>query len=664
MKFSFKKDGGDGEKKPKAKSKSRGSGDGLASAKTSLANHGEKILLAVIGLISIYIIYSGFNREGISSTPDDVESEVQSARARIESPTWLEVKATRFPDVDRFDEKANANTIDIKVEHFPLRAPLHPVLQEERQKRKDPVVVAPVDLEVRPGYGALMLADNGQGGGGLRTVLGNANEDTRPLPDKIRERMGGRSSSRGPTESRYFISVLGLVPAKVHQDAFREALVKAIEYSIERDTPRYLAVEIERREMDPAGNPGQWVALDSPQILATEPRSWASKEAERVQSEHVIPTLMMPLPPIVMRDVGEWAAHTKIPQEQLDERGSVIERSEFNERGNTSFDENGEFSLFGAEESFDERANPDEGENGDDYGSDELTEADLRGQLKVEFGMFRFFDFDVVPGKAYQYRARLLLEDPNNPNSHDRPSANACETQVVIRRQATPDKKFVETPWSNESASVIVSSGTQIFAGTVTAPVRRAVSSSGGRISLPLKSSDEPVANVMGVAWDSGQKLDVPAPLEVRRGSLVKKMNAELEVVDPSISRVRTVKDYNFNTDFLVVDIAGGERLDRRGDLRSPGMVLVMDRSGNLMFHSELGDRDSYDFYEIPPDEEEIRFQQQQFENGEAEDDERGRGRGRGRRDRNRGGEQDEANEFDAFRGENERGGRDFGRGR
>ena len=660
MKFSFKKGEDDGgEKKPKAKSKSRGGGDGLASVKKSLASHGEKILLAMIGLVSLYVIYSGFSQEGISSTPRDVETAVASARANMDLSTWSEVQGARFSDLDRFDVQASEDTIPIKVDQFTLHAPLHPVLQEERQKRKDPVVIAPVELEVRPGYGALLTADNGQGGGGLRTVLGTSNEDTRPLPDQVRERIGGRSSSSGPTESRYFNSVLGLVPAKAHQDAYREALSKAIEYSMERDTPRYLAVEIERREIASDGTPGQWAALDSPRILATEPSNWASKEEELISSDHVIPALVMPLPPIVMRDVGTWAAHSKIPQQQVDERGSVIEPSELNERGNTSVDGDGEFSLFGAEESFDERANPDEGQNGDDYGGDELTEADVRGQLQVEFGMFRFFDFDVAPGKAYQYRARLLLEDPNNPNSHERPSANACETDVVIRRQATPDKKFVETPWSTESASVIVPSGTQIFAGTVAAPARRAVSSSGGRISLPMRATDEPVANVMGVAWDSGQKLDVPAPLEVRRGSLVKKMKAELEVVDPSISRVRKVKDYNFNTDFLVVDIAGGERLDRRGDLRSPGMVLVMDRAGNLMFHSELADRDSYDFYAIPPDEEEMRSEQKQLENGEGEGDERGRGRGRGRRDRNRGGEQDEAaDDFGIFGVEDERGGR------
>ena len=130
MKFSFKKGGDDGgEKKPKAKSKSRGGGDGLASVKKSLASHGEKILLAMIGLVSLYVIYSGFSQEGISSTPRDVETAVASARANMDLSTWSEVQGARFSDLDRFDVQASEDTIPIKVDQFTLHAPLHPVLR-------------------------------------------------------------------------------------------------------------------------------------------------------------------------------------------------------------------------------------------------------------------------------------------------------------------------------------------------------------------------------------------------------------------------------------------------------------------------------------------------------------------------------------------------------
>ncbi len=651
MKFSFKKNDGD-EKKAKPKAKRKSKGDGVASLKTGAANHGEKLLLGLVVLVSVYVIYIGWNREGLDSSPAEVESAINNARSKMDSPTWAEVKQVRYPEPDKFDRLASDDTRPLKAEDFAMKMPMHPVLQEARQRRTDPELLAPLELEVRPGYGAIAMRGDGEGG---RSAIGNLigdSDDTRALPDAVRERFRGQSTSGTDTEARYFISITGLVPVKAQQELYRAAFGQAIEYRIERDMPQYIALDIERRELDANGKPGEWTSLDAPRVARLAPRKWESKSEELALQDHVISSLMMPLPPIIFRDISEWAVHSKIPQAKLDQSGFVREVGGADDLTDEEAEE--EFSLFDSEAA----SRRGEGEGQSEEIGEEFSEGagddSVANQLKVEMGMLRFFDFDVQPGKVYEYRARLLLEDANNPHSFEMPSVNACETAVIIRRQANPDDYLRESPWSELTTPVRVPSGRQVFAGKVVSPSTSPVSAASGLIALPKKSTDEPVARLMGVTWDPVKKYDVPNPLTVRRGSVVNQTAAEVEVIDPSISKVRKLRDYDFKTNVLVLDIAGGDTLKTKGsfsrsELRAPGMVLVMDENNNLSFRSEIADQGEFEFFEIPPDEELLREQKRRAEE-EEEGDRRGGRRGdRGGRNE-RGGRNDRG-------GRNERGG-------
>ena len=65
---------------------------------------------------------------------------------------------------------------------------------------------------------------------------------------------------------------------------------------------------------------------------------------------------------------------------------------------------------------------------------DDRFDADENPLRMPEHKLFRFFDLTVKPNRAYRYRVRLCLEDPNNPlNPLARPSPATLESNVIAR---------------------------------------------------------------------------------------------------------------------------------------------------------------------------------------------------------------------------------------
>ena len=650
MKFSFKKKdaGASGEAKSTKRKARSGGKSGMASMKSFFADHGEKLVFGIIVAVSAYIIYSGFSQDGLKSEPDDVRAAVTRAASVMDADTWAQVKAARHPEPDTFKQQATEDTIDISSDDFAMEMPWHPVLQAQRQRRQDPDLIAPLELEVRPGYGPLSVVERA-GGSDLSNLINRGTSvNTRPLPDKYREKS---SSSIGGQniESRFFVSVTGLVPVRQQQEMFKNALANAIEYEPERDTPKYLAIDVQRRETR-ANKQGDWVNLNSIRVMRLEPKKWDGRADERADSGHVISTLVMPLPPLTFRDISKWALHSKIPEAVEDD---------FTGRDGAADtpDEPEEVGLWDTDGAVDDR--PEDGV--DDRVVDDSRDSALPdNQLTVEYGLLRYFDFQVQSGRTYEYRVRFFLEDPNNPRNYQRPSDNACVDDVIVRRQGDPKKRHVESPWSDVSPQVRVPTGRSVYAGPVVAPSLMKVNS---RISLPRRATDEPEATVMAVTWDPKESMDVPSAVPVKRGSVVNQRMISVWAVDPAKRNIRRLDDYSFSTNALVVDIAGGEVLERRGreDIRAPGMVLLMDERGNLVFHNEVQDFEDFDYHSIPPDEEDdsVGFTDQPDDNDDSRED-RGRdGRPspnlRGGRDRQPPGEAGMTGEL---RGGRQRGGR------
>lgn len=662
MKFSLKKGGG-GDKaakpaKPAKRASRSGGREGTAAIKAFFVNHLEKLLLTAIALLAVMIIYSGFRKPGLNSDPGKLTAEINAARTNMNASTWTEVSKQRQPEPDTFDVQATADTVSIKDEDFQLPTPVHPILKERAKRRTDPQLLAPTELEVRAGYGPLAVRAAEAPGAATpaipRTERGSA--ETRPLPEKLRQRYrGGSPGGDSPTVSAFFVSLTGLVPIKQQAIAYREAFEGAAEFLAERDTPRYLALSVQRAEVGANGQPGEWTDLDALRVMRLEPARWESHLEETAEPDYVIAPLVMPLPPLRFRDVTQWSAHSKIPQQKLGP-GGVLREAERPTESDTAPAADQPVDLFGGMAAGTRGESREGPRTTAESTGDEKVPAEgalIENRIKIDNGLLRYFDFTVEPGKAYVYRVRLLLEDPNNPKEFTRPAASSCETSVVVRRQADPTKYYQESPWSEASSSVAVPTGQMVLAGSVVQPKMYPVSEENKRIRLPRRPDEESEATVMAVVWDRNKGMDVPAPIRVRRGAVIND-RLTTEAVDPAKSNIIKLEDYPLQTNTIVLDIAGGESLDPAAKLRAPGLLLLMDANGQLVSHHEVLDFDQFDSHVIPEDEDVIAQREREAQQGpEAVED-----RGRGPRGEARGGiEEAPAEGGDAVRPRRPRGG-------
>ncbi len=303
--------------------------------------------------------------------------------------------------------------------------------------------------------------------------------------------------------------------------------------------------------------------------MRLEPARWESRLEETAQSDYVIAPLVMPLPPLKFRDVTQWSVHSKIPRQKLGSDGVLREAERPPESGTTpAADE--PVDIFGGTASGTSGERREGPPAAAEESSEETRPAEgtlIENRIKVDNGLLRYFDFTVEPGKAYVYRVRLLLEDPNNPKEYAPPATSSCETSVVVRRQANPNRYYVETPWSEASSSATVPTGQMVLAGSVVQPKMYPVSETNKRIRLPRRPDDEAEATVMAVVWDRDKAMDVPAQIQVRRGAVI---NSTLttEAINPAKSNVVKLENYPLQTNTIVLDIAGGDALDTAAKLR------------------------------------------------------------------------------------------------
>jgi hypothetical protein len=124
-------------------------------------------------------------------------------------------------------------------------------------------------------------------------------------------------------------------------------------------------------------------------------------------------------------------------------------------------------------------------------------------------------------------------------------------------------------------------------------------------LRLERRATDEPTVDVMTLTWKADGPYDVPVQVNAARGAVLNGKVPKTEAVDPTVSRIRTLHDYDYTTGAMVVDIYGGFPLG--GDLVAPGFVLVRRADGTLEFHAEMTDFDTVQDNTIPADEEEAR---------------------------------------------------------
>jgi hypothetical protein len=204
--------------------------------------------------------------------------------------------------------------------------------------------------------------------------------------------------------------------------------------------------------------------------------------------------------------------------------------------------------------------------------------ADIKQRINAEGNLilFRYFDFDVDPGNAYRYRARVVYKNPSS--------------ELGLEQVKTPevtDGLTRSTPWSEASQAVFVPLDHNVFLADVI-----------------TQSGRSPAGALLDVyQWypDTGTTIH-EEKMKVSVGNLIGGEH-ETPLLNPAQNLFEETK-VNFNTGELLVDVSGNPRIKRDdhpdlnlknlsgGRLPTYGRVLVVDRSGDLRTLDPLSDQE------------------------------------------------------------------------
>ena len=142
--------------------------------------------------------------------------------------------------------------------------------------------------------------------------------------------------------------------------------------------------------------------------------------------------------------------------------------------------------------------------------------------------LFRYFDFDVKPGTAYQYRVQLVLANPN---------FNAPQ-QSVITAEITKDR-FLTTPFSQPTAAVSVPDDVNYYVTRVE----------------NAKGSNQPSATFDVYQWSTEYGTTINKQLKILFGAFVGS-RTEADVVDPAAGQFLEDYEVDFKSQDVLVDIS------------------------------------------------------------------------------------------------------------
>ena len=297
-------------------------------------------------------------------------------------------------------------------------------------------------------------------------------------------------------DGRYFVSFRAIFPMKEQIDKYRQALnlettnealseVKFWDFELERQTARGgadpWAGDWEKVDIDYALNLLNRVEFDVPVVPPTFRDS----------------IFTMPLP---FRQTGNWltskglsgrtlASHPRIRKLLSDEEAAVEEekltalievtKKEENVKNNrkrgfdvVQHDSRGMQNVVNSNAAMMQNFNSQLGmANGGGGGDASGAPTGIQGMPSMnlqpgnaaqaaqlsEFLLFRFLDFNIVPGNAYRYRARLVLKNP----IFQREGSELLDSR---------DQQFLTTAWSDPSTPAVVHDNAEFYVSKVKAP--------------------------------------------------------------------------------------------------------------------------------------------------------------------------------------------------
>ena len=591
----------------------------------------EKIVFGLLALVFVLFVYSAIRITGnrYDKTPEQLNAVVATGQTEIRG---------HEPKTDKplqdYDVQAKQNSTPIDEKPFGPLAVMDAPVFPKRDLRGEPALFAVEGLRGTAGFGAMPIV-----------VEQPAAGDERP-----------GIVVQGATEIRgqRWIVLTGLVSYDKELRAFDDALRNAGPsgcYDPQRDMPYYVGYYVQRAEVvSPAdGAKPNWdnvPVISSVKAMSDAVKRWGQQSmSDVVAPEHFFtpkPTaLTFPLPPLSGSSWGESVAHPKeIPLLDLGQAGPAGMGGGFGGIGN------GPATLPPAG-----NVPPPAGAGGHDDPFDNPTEPGaptggapnegpaVNGASASTYLLFRFFDFDVQPGKQYAYRVQLVLQNPNYK----------AKTSW-LKDPKLADEKRLKTKWSDESDPpllVSVPDDTRILAVSVTSKahdpvgrilvnkwskkhgrethdefdvVRGQVADFPDRVARPENQNGGAgtppggPGGMMPIGGGGGGMMPMPGgrggggmmPMPGGGGGGMMPMpgggfgggGRGGMMPMPGVGGAATSFKVNYITRAIIVDFRGGEPLRGRKAnslrLSAPGAILLQDRDGNLIVRDELDDLAAY----------------------------------------------------------------------
>lgn len=381
-------------------------------------------------------------------------------------------------------------------------------------------------------------------------------------------------------EGRRWVVVRGIVPYAEQLADYVNIFQNTYESENGAAEPEYLGFEVERAEVSSGDNTSEpnWEKLENLNEALEESLRWG-KYPEPIQQKYLIDALTESLPPMVFKNHDETVGHPKIPFATAKEVATDKAKSVKSDKKDAGF---ANVLGKGRKSKASGRGTGKQGAAGKGQlgrGSNGAKSLDAPVE-RADVALFRFFDFNVEPGKTYRYRIRVVLRNPN----FEVPLQYLDKTNAAQLAEG----EFRMTEWSPPTSAITVPKSTDLLAGKVN-PAR---GNNDPRVLMMLRTFDsEKAANVICRRWlERGSFANIKAPKESSKSK------------KPSAKSDEDIPSQDFATDMLVVDIAGGNPLTGASDLKAladlrlkdPDEVLVFNIDGGLTSRSRVGDANNY----------------------------------------------------------------------
>lgn len=427
--------------------------------------HGEKLVMAIVGLGALMLIWGGMHAlQSLSvtdaMTPEAVDRAATQARGHIDRdaapPADLLPKREPLADLlDPFRAPLVPWQAGAKPP-LPIAAPsvatvLDKPLFDDLAKRSKPEVLPIEDLRAVAGIAVVPAAQ--------RPPEKPKVPERRPTARAADPLAGGADAAPQPDSPTAtarimpYVVVTGLIPVKKQQEEYRRRFEGCSFRDAKRDSPLWCDYEIERGAVGPDGKE-TWTRIDLVAVAKQQPMgpgdaAAAAGDAEfrLAATEEVLSKTSTPIPfcgPLPSRIDGGW--------EMADVHPWIVDQQAARIAGAAAQPEQPA-----------PQEQPAAGPGFVDTKERKPPQEALRPKVEPpEYRLFRFVDTAVTPGTTYRYRVRVKVW---NPNYHQNPE----EMRPHLADLALASDKKLTSPDSKPSTAATVPDTTRILVGTLRA---------------------------------------------------------------------------------------------------------------------------------------------------------------------------------------------------